>query len=1137
MRGLWGGRWRKRGQNASGATAGRDITLINEVHGSVSIVTSPPRIDGEEEKEKKNQEKKEDRAVAAYAAYAARVRQRYGRLDLAVLTPLRDQDEHPAVELRDVFVPQSVRADPPPVELPQELLRRLKDGTEADHPELPPGVERETVERVRRAYRERPPMPVLDVLADPALDRIVVLGNPGAGKSTLARYLALALTAPEPPPELAALADRLPIVVELRSYAQAEWRERGFEEFLAHQYATEGLSLPPDLLADLLGGERERRLLLLFDGLDELFETAVRDAVTRRIAAFAARHPGVRVVVTSRGYGYRGAVLDAVGFTTYMLQDLDRDQITAFTRQWFALSCPGDPVLAGKLTERVATAVDGSRSVAELAGNPLILTILAIIGRRRELPRDRAKVYEQAVAVLVEHWDPGKFLKDRKVEEHLPYLDAEDRLTLLRLVARRMQEGHGGVAGNHIAGPDLIESFEGYLKDRYELPKDRAVTAARIMLEQFRGRNFILSHFGGEVYGFVHRTFLEYLAATDIARRFSHERALSEEELQDLFTRRLPDPAWDEILLLLIGQIDEPFAARVLDRVLAPRTTSPSLRTHRDTSFTEVAFAARCLGEIRRVGLLAPQSERIVRRVIRLLELARVLGVGFFHPYDKLQAIGRALAALGEGWPGRRIYLDWYEEWSREDVVANPLAINVVPFLAADIRLSLLRAGGESAERARDEAMERSVSPVARVAAAYADVGRDADRWEKVCRRAAEDPDPAVRSALLGLAGRSDAPAGTVLAMLDRMREDEDEQVRAEALGARLGHLLAEPDPEAYLAEARRDDPSARVGALRAVNDGNAAGPEIWAWVREALRDADAGVRTAAVRTVGRVTAGRREEGIALLHTLMEREEDAEVLDAALHVLLYDLGVRSDEMRLLLLDRATGPSPAALRAPVARNLSYLWPSDPEVRAAMRELGRNDPAPEVRVAVFSTAEQSEDDEDWRELRQEAIRHDPDAGVREAALSAVGPFLLPSRRSVTSDWTDLLREVAAGDESGDVRGAALGELIRLGWTGPAIVDFVRHRAVTDELPAVRAFALSTLATEGAPDPLTLAHDRLTNDEDPAVRLSALRVLADGGRDDPHVLELVRGAAAGDSSAEVRDLAGRLVPILASGFRTAR
>jgi len=124
--------------------------------------------------------------AAAVATYAARVRQAYGRLDLEVLTPLTD-DQPVAVELEEVFVAQAVRADPPPVELPRELLRRLVATGELTADDVvPPGVDDDAFRRVRESYLQRPSKDVREVLAAPSGSRVVLLGDPGAGKSTLA---------------------------------------------------------------------------------------------------------------------------------------------------------------------------------------------------------------------------------------------------------------------------------------------------------------------------------------------------------------------------------------------------------------------------------------------------------------------------------------------------------------------------------------------------------------------------------------------------------------------------------------------------------------------------------------------------------------------------------------------------------------------------------------------------------------------------------------------------------------------------------------------------------------------------------------------------------------------------------------
>ncbi|MGW5421107.1 HEAT repeat domain-containing protein [Streptomyces sp. NPDC003943] len=1112
-------RW-GRGQSVERTTATGNITLISQVQGSVTITDGPPPPVHD--------------PAEALARYAARVRQRYGRLDLEVLTPLHEQEEHPAVRLHDVFVPQSVRADPPPAELPQELLRRLMDPQEAQLHELPPGVDGETVQRIRRAYQDRPPVPVLDVLGSPDHDRLVVLGHPGAGKSTLARYLALALTAPEPQPGLEPLHGRLPLIVELREYAQAEWRERGFEDYLEHQYATETLGLPRELLRPRLEGDHGG-VLVVFDGLDELFETGVRDTVTRRIAGFAARYPRARLVVTSRSLGYQRAVLDGAGFADFMLQDLDRDQIGAFTERWFALACPEDAGQARKLTERVLTAVDGSASVRELAGNPLILTILAIIGRRRELPRDRRAVYEHAVAVLVEHWDPSRYLKDRRVEEHLPYLGPEDKLELLRLIARRMQEGQGGIAGNHIAGPDLIRSFETYLKERYELPTDRATAAARIMLDQFRGRNFVLSRFGGEIYGFVHRTFLEYLTAVDIAHRFNHERAISEEELRELFATKVDDAAWHETLLLLVGLLDERFVAGVIERLLAPRVPARPLAEEDDRAAAGLPFAARCLAEVRRPGLLTAQADLIVRRLIRLLELCREYDEGYDADSPGLQDVALALAGLGEHAGARRHYLEWHDEWCRGNEALGRRAVHRgVGMEAAEIRLHLLRAGPEPwAEAVRREALHNP-DPSTRVVAALraVDTGLP-EAWELMRQVVARDPHPAVRETMAEQLGYEPEPgAETVPFLLDRLRDETDHKVRDGLVAALTRAALEAPEAHTWLLSTLRDgDAETRLGAVRGITLNQMTDRDIHSLLVRAAGNGTPDVRVSALGAVSLFPGA--DEGRELLDLALSQAEHAEQASVRLAALaaLARLSDRHPELRRVVLERARHDPDPQVRSGIVEVVGRERVCRDEAPELFLDLALGDADPEVRAETLRA---------WRF----APLHDDDAITAVVALARAGGT--PAIRTASVELllrfddpevTDLVERLAVADGSPEARAALLASF--LGRAGREHGTRLLHdRALRDPGPVVRAAALDLLRERRrALATLVLAHDRAENDEDPDVRVTALRVLADAGRDDPRTLDLLRTATDRDVSADVRALAGRLLTILERGSRTGR
>ena len=481
-------------------------------------------------------------------SYYAGLRKRYQRLDLEGLTP-PEREEYLQVQLRSVFVEQSIRDNPPPIELPKDLWAVLEEKHEISPEDFPGDVPLEDVRRAREVYYEKPPRSVIEVLTDPAVPYAVVLGDPGSGKSTLARYVLLSLADPSGDARLRqAFPGYLPLLIELREYAAVRAKSPGcqtFLDFLNYLHLTEdfyptGCTLDQYLVEGCPA-------LIIFDGLDEIFDPEERHRISRLIGGFQSRYPQARLLVTSRIIGYRRKILTDHDFRHYTLQDLGERQAEAFIKRWYATALSDKPTEAADREARLMRALRDSSSIRQLSGNPMLLTILAIIGKNKELPRERWKLYDHAAGVLIEHWDVNRHLETRHL--HDAFIDADDKTEMLRRLAFKMQAGEGGLAGNHVHRDQLQAEFEEYLGSRYRLTPDRSKLIAQAIIQQFRDRNFILSLYGANLYGFVHRAFLEYFAATAFTYQFEKTRKLTCEQLrEEAFGKHWRDQSWHDTL-------------------------------------------------------------------------------------------------------------------------------------------------------------------------------------------------------------------------------------------------------------------------------------------------------------------------------------------------------------------------------------------------------------------------------------------------------------------------------------------------------------------------------------------------------------------------------------------------------------
>ncbi|MHC5762021.1 HEAT repeat domain-containing protein [Nostoc sp.] len=978
--------------------------------------------------------------------YQEGIRERYGNLKLDSL----DTSGYAYNELKlwKIFTAQNVREAhqvlPQVHELPKEHLRRLRetDQVEAE-------VELEELERHKRVYFEQPLRSVLDVVNKKQdYKYIVILGDPGSGKSTLLQFLALNW-AESPLDNVISLP--IPLLIELRTYMRRR-EDKECNNFLEFFHQCSGavhhlnqLELDKQLKAG--------NALVMFDGLDEVFDPGKREDVITDIHRFTNDYPDVQVIVTSRIIGYKPQRLLNAEFRHFILQDLDSEQIQDFIYRWHELTFT-DAVDKVRKRERLQRGIDTSKSITELAGNPLLLTMMAILNRNQELPRDRATLYDQASRVLLHQWDVERALmEDKRLDPKT--IDYKDKQAMLRQVAYLMQTGEKGLAGNLINENDLVKVLTDYLKT-IEFDKPREV--ARVIINQLRTRNFMLCFLGADYYAFMHRTFLEFFCAWEFVWQFKETQTLTIEELKnEVFGKHWQDESWHEVLLLIAGMIDAKFVGEILDYLMA--------QDGEEEKFVNLFLAAKCLVEVRNRSAIASTANKLLNKLKDLTKY------DLWYYYDP-------------------------QRYGEETKLVKEIRTQAVTAIVTTWQESLDTKGWLKQQATKDDNRVVRSAAVRELAKNFKD---DPDTKTLLKEGANQDSDSDVRSAAVEeLAKNFKDDPDTKTWLKERATQDDNEYVRSAAVEELAKNFKDDPDTKTWLKEraTQDDDWIVRRTAVEELAKNFKDDPDTKTWLKErATQDDDRIVRSGAVHQLAKDFKDDPDTK-TWLKQRANHDDDSVVRSTAVRELAKNFKDDPDT-KTWLKQCANQDDDRVVRSAAVRELAKNFKDDPDTKTWLKQSANQDDDYLVRrTVVEELAKNYKDDPDTKSILKECATQDDNWYVRSTAIQE-----LAKNFKDDPDTKSILKERATQDDDNDVRGAAVQKLAKYFKYQPELFDIYYNCAVDDSFerkkndePNPRRIALEIIIKQFPqhPQTLPLLRDRAENDPDEQVREFAQKKL---------------------------------------------
>lgn len=373
----------------------------------------------------------------------------------------------------------------------------------------------ENFERLGMGYIAEPR--VLGIKAVERYPKVMVLGKPGAGKTTFLKYLAIQCNAGNFNRKL------LPIFVTLKDFYHRQ-KNQNLIEYITEVYAANH-SGHSQFMMNLQKLMNCGRVMILLDGLDEVTDTS-QERILKQIQEITESFHQNQFVISCRMAVQKDPFEK---FIKIQVADLEYQQIITLASKWFHAN--------NQMVENFLNHLKENVNIQEFATNPLLLNLLCLVFEKTDnFPTNYLELYQQGLEILLQEWDETKSIENDMFYRNISFMNKQKLID--NIAFKLFQKGEFFVKKEK-----LVQYIFENLKNWSQQPLFFVQKESEWILNSIETQHKVLVERAPGLYSFYHSNLQHYLTARAIVNSGASPDLL-------ILVNSLTKPAWREVFLL-----------------------------------------------------------------------------------------------------------------------------------------------------------------------------------------------------------------------------------------------------------------------------------------------------------------------------------------------------------------------------------------------------------------------------------------------------------------------------------------------------------------------------------------------------------------------------------------------------------